>query len=72
MNYPKKVMRLNELTEMGFSKSYLLRVYGTLGQQVAWKANPLKANSVLLFSTEELEKFRVKEAKMQTDCLPRG
>ena len=31
--YPKRIMRLNELVEMGYSKEYLMKQYRTKGQK---------------------------------------
>lgn len=71
MQYPKPVMKLSELITMGFPEEYLLRVYRNQKQRIAWKMNPLKNNSPILFDTEELDKFRFAEIKMQVDAMPR-
>jgi hypothetical protein len=48
---------------MGFSEEYLMRVYYSHNQKVAWKASN-KPNSVILFDTEELEKLRRRHCEM--------
>lgn len=61
MKYPKKIMKKTELEAMGFPEEYLLRVFGMKGQNVAWKMNPVKSNSTILFDTDALEKIRIRE-----------
>lgn len=57
MTYPKPVMRLKELTDMGFEKDWLLSIARKNLNKVAWR-NVYKRNSPWYFSTEELEKVR--------------
>lgn len=64
MNYPKKVMRKNELIEMGFPEEFLLRASVEKADRIAWKINPVKKNSPLLFDTEALEKWRLRQAEI--------
>lgn len=71
MTYPKPVMRISELIYMGFSYQYLRRAYGTPGQTFATKVSPLKSNSVILFDTEEFEKWRVQDIENQTKGMIR-
>lgn len=71
MKYPKPVMRITELIEMGFSYPYLRRAYGSPGQRFATKINPLKNNSAFLFDTEEFEKWRVQDIENQMKGLQR-
>ena len=59
MNYPKKVMTLKELTEMGFSKKELLGIYHLRRQNIAWKGGKGGKTSTIYFSTEDLEKHRI-------------
>lgn len=59
MTYPKRVMRIAELEKMGFSKTSLMTAYRRRGQTYAWKANPTKKNSPILFDTEAFEKWRI-------------
>ena len=58
MEYPKAVMKISELTKMGFSRSYLLMVFRLQGKrEIAWKMSTAE-NSPILFDTEKLEKYR--------------
>ena len=61
MKYPKKVMKKTELEEMGFPEEYLIRIFHTKGQTIAWKMSPAKSNSTILFDVEAFEKLRVRE-----------
>jgi hypothetical protein len=61
--YPKPIMKLSELIEMGFSEEYLMRIFNSHNQRVAWKASN-KPNSKILFDTEELEKLRRKHCEL--------
>ena len=63
MKYPKPVMKKSELVAMGFADEYLMYVYRNNRNAIAWKMNPTKINSVILFDTEEFEKFRQRQAK---------
>lgn len=59
MTYPKQVMRIAELEKLGLSKSLLMTAYRRKGQTYAWKMNPMKANSPIVFDTEAFEKWRI-------------
>lgn len=58
MKYPKQVMTVKELREMGFPKEFLLEIYRSRNQKIAWKTGTGGRTSTILFDTEELEKFR--------------
>lgn len=58
MEYAKQVMRLSELKEMGFPEEYLLAAYRNPKQTFAWRINPSRKNSPIVFDTEEFEKYR--------------
>lgn len=62
MTYPKPVMKKTELEKMGFTEDFLLYAYRRRGQTYAWKANPTKKNSPILFDTELFEKWRIQMA----------
>ena len=64
-------MKTAELVRMGFSPEYLRRAYGSPGQTFATKVSPLKSNSVILFDTEEFEKWRVQDIENQKKGLQR-
>lgn len=57
MNYPKKVMSLKELIEMGFRESELMEVYRMRNNGIAWKSGSA-INSPIMFSTEDFERYR--------------
>lgn len=57
MTYPKQIMTIKELQELGFSKEYLKSLYRRKGQTFAWKMDPLRQSSTILFDTEKLEKY---------------
>ena len=59
--YSKPVMKMSELMELGFPRSYLTRIYYTGDRKIAWKTNPAKSNSMILFDTAEFEKYRQKQ-----------
>lgn len=63
MQYKKPVMKKAELIKMGFTNEYLMSVYRTNNNAIAWKMNPTKKNSSILFDTEEFEKYRKLQAK---------
>lgn len=71
MEYPKKIMRKKELIALGFPREWLQAVYETKGQSAAWKNDPTKPNSPMLFDTDELEKVRAREAKRQAAAAVR-
>ena len=57
MEYPHQVMKIRELIEMGFPKEYLMEIYRSKNQKIAWKMNN-KRNSPILFDTKGLERYR--------------
>ena len=59
MNYPKPVMKATELEKMGFPREFLLYAFRRKGQAFAWKMNPTKINSPIVFDTEVFEKWRI-------------
>ena len=72
LKYSKPVMKLSEIVrETGLPAENLRRIYGTYGQKVAWKQNPMKIKSPILFDTEELEKVRMKELETQNKAIRR-
>lgn len=62
MNYPKKIMKMTELEKLGFPREHLEYAYRRKGQTFAFKMNPTKKNSAILFDTEEYEKWRIRMA----------
>lgn len=57
MQYPKKIMSISELIEMGFSRYDLYAYYHRRGQSYARKS---PGNGKIMFDTEKFEKFRMK------------
>lgn len=58
MTYPKPIMSISELMQMGFRRKDLERIYRLRNQKIAWKSGTGGRTSTILFSTEELEKYR--------------
>lgn len=56
MTYPREIMKISELMQLGFSKRYLMGVFRLRNQKIAWKG--VKRNSPIYFSTPDLEKYR--------------
>lgn len=72
LKYPTPVMRLADMvTDMGFPEEMLLNAYRTKGQEFAQKMNPQKKNSPIVFDTEEFEKWRMKQLKLENQALYR-
>lgn len=71
MQYPKPVMRINELIKLGFAKEYLMSAYRDKNQTFAWKINITKSNSPILFDTEGLEEYRIQKIKQEKDARKR-
>lgn len=62
MVYPKPIMSVTELTELGFPRDYLMRIVHARGQQFAFHMDgKKKSNSKWLFVTDEFEKWRSKQ-----------
>ena len=62
MKYPKPIMKKSELIKFGFPEEFLQRAYRQGG--IAWRVNPSVSNSPLLYDTEELEKYRLNQVKI--------
>lgn len=63
MIYPKAIMTIKELMELGFPEEYLRSIYRSRSinrnYSVAWKmGGEDKPHSTILFDTEALERFR--------------
>ena len=72
IKYPKKIMKLSELTKLGFKKEYLMNCYRTKGQRFAQKQNPMKSNSPIIFDTEQFEKWRIKQLITENSAIRRN
>ena len=69
MNYPAKVMSMKALVKMGISESFLRRAYMDKSTQIAWRADPTRSNSKIMFDTEALEVFRVKQIALEKKMI---
>lgn len=69
MNYPTKVMSMKALVKMGISESFLRRAYTDKSTQIAWRADPTRPNSKIMFDTEALEVFRVKQIALEKKMI---
>lgn len=65
MNYPKKIMSMTALTEMGFPEPFLRKAYADPKQEFAWKSDATKKNSPILYDTEGLEKYRLEKIRLE-------
>lgn len=65
MKYPRQIMKISDLEQMGFPKEYLLRAYHSRGQTFATKMNPTKPNSPIIFNTEGFDQWMQQEIKAQ-------
>ncbi len=70
MQYPKAIMSLKEMQELGFPKTLLLRSRMEPGQTFAFKKNPAVTTSPILFDTEGFEKWRQKQARILQKSIP--
>lgn len=71
MEYPKRIMKISELIGMGFTRDMLMNAYRVKGQIFAWKMNPGRKTSTILFDTEEFEKWRMKQLRTENAALYR-
>lgn len=59
MQYPKPIMTIQELKELGFTDGYLRQMAHRRGQKYATRQSQSK-KSTILFDTEKFEKERQK------------
>lgn len=63
--YPKPTMGMSELIAAHmYTREELTRAYRERGQVIARRVNPLNKRSGLLFDTDELEKWRIKQCQL--------
>ena len=72
MEFPKPIMTISELNEMGFSKESLLTAYRAKGQTFARKLNPQSRNSKIEFDTTEFYKWWLAQVSAQNRAIQRG
>lgn len=67
MTFPKPLMSIPELMEMGFARKDLTRYFNKPGQRYAWRKNPANVRGSIVFDTElfakELERQKDIQAK---------
>lgn len=72
MEFPKPVMKTGELIQMGFSREYLRRAYGSKGQRFATKVNPAHPNSAILYDTAGFAAWIDRDIAAQVKGMRRG
>lgn len=65
LEYPKPVMKVYELMELGLAREFLIQAFHSPKQNFAWKMNPMAKNSPILFETNGLEEYRINCIKNQ-------
>lgn len=70
--YPRRMMRLNELVKLGYSREYLLKQYRIRGQDFAKKQNPAIRNSPIIFDTELFERQQRGQQEIENRQIRRG
>lgn len=65
--FAKQRMRLSELVAAGFSKTELKVAYRSRGQRFAYKMNPTKRNSPIIFDTAGLARYFENLAKAEDE-----
>lgn len=66
MEYPKQIMKMSELKNMGFPIPLLMEAYRDSKQNFAAKIDPSKPNSKIIFDTAGFDKWIAKRIKIQT------
>ena len=62
-------MSMKALVKMGISESFLRRAYTDKSTQIAWRADPARPNSKIMFDTEALEVFRIKQIALEKKMI---
>lgn len=65
MNFPQKFMKMNDLIKLGFPREMLMRLFREEGQTFAFKMNPEKKNSHIVFDTDGLARKIEREIKIE-------
>lgn len=66
MEFPKKIMKMSELKNMGFPIPLLMEAYRDPRQDFATKIDPARPNSTIIFDTGGFDKWITKRIKIQT------
>ena len=72
MEYPKAMMKIKELMDMGIPESILMNAYREKGQNFAQKIDPKRSNSPIVFDTAEFDKWRMKMQRAENKAIIRG
>ncbi len=65
MTFPKPYMTRKELKEVGIPTVTLDRIWNTKGQEIAFRANPGKKTSPIIYDTALLAKLLAREARIE-------
>lgn len=65
MKYLKPIMKMSELKRMGMTETFLKKAAMNKEGKIAWRTDKENRNSALMFDTEELEKYRLKEIELE-------
>ena len=65
MVFPKPVMRKSQLIKMGFSPKLLDAAFRERGQKFAYKINPGKQNSPIVFETDGFQIWLAKRIRAE-------
>ena len=69
MDYPKPIMTMRALMEIGFTEKFLKRAYVEPNQTFAWKSDATRKNSPILFDTVGLEKYRLERIQLEKRAI---
>ncbi len=65
MTFPKPYMTRRELKEAGIPVATLDRIWNTKGQEIAFRANPGKKTSPIIYDTVSLAKQLARESRIE-------
>ena len=65
MEYPKQIMKISELCDMGFPREMLMEIFRNPRQNFARMMNTLRRNSHIIFETDGLNKWLNEDIKLQ-------
>ena len=71
LEFPKPVMKLSELAQMGLPKELLLAAYRDKNQTFASKINPSSSNSPIIYDTDGLKRWWLRQIDAQVKGMRR-
>lgn len=72
MTFPKAIMTVPELMQMGFTRKDLTRYFNKPGQKYAWRKNPASnVRGCIIFDTELFNKELERQKEMQSRARDR-